>query len=181
MYTSCQVSGYSSAGIYGCPVAVASGNIVYPPSCANPRSGTLYFIGNYICPLSGGSACSGNPPTCTKGQACVTNSTTVTKWQCSLNGVQYDTQDQCTTSCYRTATCNTNYKCTYESSVYSDFNTCLQNCSYYQCPVTGDVFFSQSSCQNACPSFVCSHNNATYSTMYDCVNACKEASSCVKQ
>lgn len=55
---------------------------------------------SYTCPLPGGSACTGNPPTCTAGQACVTYNSTVTKWQCSLNGTQYDTQEQCTTSCY---------------------------------------------------------------------------------
>jgi conjugal transfer mating pair stabilization protein TraN len=54
----------------------------------------------YTCPFGSQYSCSGNPPTCTRGQACVTNSSTVTKWQCSLNGVQYDTQQQCTTSCY---------------------------------------------------------------------------------
>lgn len=53
-----------------------------------------------ICPFSGGSACTGNPPTCTAGQACITQNPTVTKWQCSLTGTQYDTQEQCTTSCY---------------------------------------------------------------------------------
>lgn len=51
------------------------------------------------CPL-GNFSCTGNPPTCTAGQACVTYNSTVTKWQCSLNGTQYDTQEQCTTSCY---------------------------------------------------------------------------------
>ncbi len=54
----------------------------------------------YTCPLQGGSACSGNPPTCTVGQACVTYNPTITKWQCSITGTQYDTQEQCTTSCY---------------------------------------------------------------------------------
>lgn len=56
------------------------------------------FVG-YTCPL-GNYPCTGNPPTCQKGQACVTYNQTVTKWQCSLTGTQYDTQDQCTTSCY---------------------------------------------------------------------------------
>lgn len=64
-------------------------------------SGQICFYRETVtCPLPGGSACSGNPPTCTAGQACVTYDSTVTKWQCSLNGTQYDTQDQCTTSCY---------------------------------------------------------------------------------
>ncbi|MDI1473043.1 conjugal transfer protein TraN [Thermodesulfovibrio sp. 1176] len=56
------------------------------------------FVG-YTCPL-GNYPCTGNPPTCQKGQACVTYNQTVTKWQCSLTGTQYDTQEQCTTSCY---------------------------------------------------------------------------------
>ncbi|MDI1473004.1 conjugal transfer protein TraN [Thermodesulfovibrio sp. 1176] len=56
------------------------------------------FVG-YTCPL-GNYPCTGNPPTCQKGQACVTYNQTVTKWQCSLDGVQYDTQEQCANSCH---------------------------------------------------------------------------------
>jgi hypothetical protein len=53
----------------------------------------------YTCPL-GNYPCTGNPPTCTKGQTCVTHTDYTTKWQCSLDGVQYDTQSQCTTNCH---------------------------------------------------------------------------------
>lgn len=53
----------------------------------------------YTCPL-GDYPCSGSPPTCQKGETCVTHSKNITKWQCSLDGKQYDTQEQCTSSCY---------------------------------------------------------------------------------
>ncbi|WP_028842915.1 conjugal transfer protein TraN [Thermodesulfovibrio yellowstonii] len=62
-------------------------------------SGGYIYFGAYTCPL-GNYPCSGNPPTCTAGRSCVTHSSTTTKYQCSLNGNLYDTQDQCTTSCY---------------------------------------------------------------------------------
>ena len=70
--------------------------------CTRTRNGQACITMGYTytCPLSGGSACSGNPPTCTKGQTCVTHSDSATKYQCSLNGQNYDTQSQCTTSCY---------------------------------------------------------------------------------
>lgn len=61
--------------------------------------GYIYF-NTFICPFGAQYSCTGNPPTCQKGQACVTYNQTVTKWQCSLTGTQYDTQEQCTTSCY---------------------------------------------------------------------------------
>ncbi|WP_028845468.1 conjugal transfer protein TraN [Thermodesulfovibrio thiophilus] len=55
---------------------------------------------SYYCPLPGGSSCSGNPPTCSVGQSCTTHTSYANKYQCSLNGTFYDTQAQCTTSCY---------------------------------------------------------------------------------
>lgn len=61
--------------------------------------GRLYFYrSTYTCPL-GNYPCTGDPPTCTRGQTCVTHTDYTTKWRCSLDGVQYDTQSQCITNC----------------------------------------------------------------------------------
>ncbi len=60
------------------------------------------------CPLSGGTACTGNPPSCTSGSACVANNNTIANYECSLNNLQYPTQDQCAAACVHTITnCDT--------------------------------------------------------------------------
>lgn len=95
-------SGRKGGGLYN--NSCVSGNTIYGCSSASSgwSSGSLTFTPNnpYTCPLPGGSSCSGNPPTCSVGQSCVTHTSYTNKYQCSLNGVFYDTQAQCTTSCY---------------------------------------------------------------------------------
>jgi len=175
----CTVSGevYTRGG-RGARLFYGSGNRMLP---YNGSGALLFNSTSYTCPLSGGSACSGNPPTCSKPTTCTTQNITTTKYQCSLTGTQYDTQDQCTSACFNTATCNTNYKCTYENSIYSDASTCQSNCSFFQCPSDGAYYLTASDCQNACGSFICSKNGVKYLSQYDCQANCKEAGSCTAQ
>ncbi|MDA8086734.1 MAG: conjugal transfer protein TraN [Nitrospiraceae bacterium] len=85
------------------------------------------------CPLAGGSACSGNPPTCTAGRACIITSGTETQYQCSLTGVNYSTQSGCTSACSKTATCGTNYTCPLGSQYACMDNNGTMECSPNQC------------------------------------------------
>ena len=85
------------------------------------------------CPLAGGSACSGNPLTCTAGQACIITSGTATEYQCSLTGVNYATQSGCTSACSKTATCGTNYTCPLGSQYACMDNNGTMDCSPNQC------------------------------------------------
>jgi hypothetical protein len=135
----------------------------------------------YTCPLGSQYSCSGSPPTCTAGTTCVTQNVTATKYQCSLTGTQYDTESQCTSACLNTASCNTNYKCTYENSIYSDPSTCQANCSFYQCPSDGAYYLTAPECQNACASFICQRDGTKFTSMYDCQLNCKEAGVCTAQ
>ena len=80
-----------ATAIYSCP----SGSTYNSSTGKCEKSPTV----TYTCPL-GDYPCSGSPPTCQKGETCVTHSENITKWQCSLDGKQYDTQEQCTSSCY---------------------------------------------------------------------------------
>ena len=60
------------------------------------------------CPLAGGSACTGTPPSCTSGSACVSNSKTTPLYTCSLDNTQYSTQNECGSACVHTLTnCDT--------------------------------------------------------------------------
>ena len=80
----------------------------------------------YTCPL-GDYTCSGSPPSCTAPQSCVTYDDTVTQYQCSITGTNHDTMDECTSACYRTAGCSTEYTCP-----AGDY-TCMDNNGTYQC------------------------------------------------
>lgn len=92
----------------------------------------IYFYTNatdysYSCPL-GGYSCVGSPPYCVAPQSCVTYNSSITKYQCSLTGTNYDTQSQCTSSCFNTSTCSTNYSCPLGGRY-----TCMNNSGTYQC------------------------------------------------
>lgn len=86
-----------------------------------------------VCPLAGGSACSGNPYSCTAKQACTDINSTVTKYPCSLNGVQYDTLSQCASVCTKTASCSTSYICPFGSQYACMNNSGAMQCSSNQC------------------------------------------------
>lgn len=81
----------------------------------------------YSCPL-GGYSCAGSPPYCVAPRSCVTYDSSITKYQCSLTGTNYDTQNQCTSSCTKTASCSTNYSCP-----LGDQYACINNGGAYQC------------------------------------------------
>lgn len=138
---------------YGWPCRTTPGAYIYVPPGQfwsyekNGRCGSQYCIENtsvctqiYNCPL-GDYPCTGDPPVCKKGSTCVTHTSTVTKWQCSLNGVQYDTQDQCTTNCHSacppggiynssTGKCEIDPACPENSTL--DSNGCFMG---YSCPL----------------------------------------------
>ncbi|WP_353684388.1 conjugal transfer protein TraN [Thermodesulfovibrio sp. 3907-1M] len=140
----------------------STGKCELNPTCS---TGTLQPQGcftGYSCPL-GSYSCSGNPPTCTKGQTCVTHSSTVTKWQCSLNGVQYDTQNQCTTSCHTACPAGGTYnpstgKC--EATATCSTGTLQpQGCfTGYGCPL-GNYQCQQVNNQWMCSSYQCITQN----------------------
>ncbi len=148
--------------------------------------GSISFSGsnlsyNYICPLSGGSACDGSH-NCTAPQSCTTKNTSVTNYECSLNSTNYTTQSQCTSACVNTASCNTNYQCTYDnSSGFSTAADCQAGCTFSQCPKDNALYLTGAECQNACASFQCLSDGSKYNSSYDCQSNCKEARNCAAQ
>ena len=164
---SCPLGGYSCVGS--------------PPYCTAYYGCNNTSYSYYSCPISGGSSCSGSPPSCSKGQTCVTRNGTTTKYQCSLTGVNYYTQNLCTSACFRTASCNTNYQCTYDNTVFSTAADCQNNCNFFQCPADNALYLSTAECQNGCASFICQNDGAKYPSYYACASSCKEARSCTPQ
>jgi len=77
----------------------------------------------YTCPL-GNYSCTGNPPTCSKGQTCVTHTDYTTKWYCNINGSYYDTQSQCTTNCHSACPSGGSYNSTTGKCEASVTTTC---------------------------------------------------------
>jgi hypothetical protein len=110
-------------------------------ACSYTRTSRI-VVGGALCPLSGGSTCSGIPPACTAKQACVTVNSTVTVYQCSLSGTQYSTLDQCTSNCSKTAGCSTGYACPSGSQYPCMNNSGVMQCSANVCVDTtnsGDI------------------------------------------
>ncbi len=112
----------------------------------------------YTCPL-GNYPCSGDPPTCQVGQACVTHTSYTTKWVCSLNNNQYDTQSDCTNTCYASCPAGGSYnpqtgEC--EATAACSTGTLTdQGClAGYSCPL-GDYQCQQVNNQWMCSPYKC--------------------------
>ena len=151
----CNITYWATTCVYhggtaGCPIspgeiyslrhaATSIGNYSTPSTGYSCPSGYTsngsYCVASptYSCPLTGGSSCSGNPPTCQAGSACVTQNNTTTEYQCSLTGTDYTTQNGCTSSCSKTASCGTSYTCPLGSQYTCMDNNGTMECSPNQC------------------------------------------------
>lgn len=97
----------------------------------NSPSGQIVFTSTqsaYTCPLGGSYPCTGNPPVCTKAQTCQTQTITGDKYKCSVTNSYYDTEQQCSSACTQTSTCEEGYKC----PLGQQYN-CMNNNGTYQC------------------------------------------------